>query len=309
MKGGGEEGLGEDVVYDGLDHIAMRDAGPVHDLPGPSTLGELCELLGEIDLPGRSPVRDASRHYRRAFESAALDLALRQNGRSRGGREGRPVTFVNSTSAVFAATSRRAPSRSATGSKNWPAALQARPRERLTPELIAGAERDRGVDILDLKGLYRGRGGSSTPTPSSTGPSRTWPGAYLEDPTQRRGPPRPRAALRPHHVGREPSRLDDVLSLERQPKRSTSRRAGSLKELLSVYEALRARGIAVYGGGQGEQGVGLRRSECSGSSPDAERRRAVGLQRPRSPARPADEPARSELRVGDRISLGRVRRP
>src|SRR5215204_5095941 len=82
MRGGDEEGLGEDVIYDVLDHIAMRDAGPVHDLTGPATLGELCELLGELDLFGEAPpVRDASRHYRRwAFESAALDLALRQGG-------------------------------------------------------------------------------------------------------------------------------------------------------------------------------------------------------------------------------------
>ncbi len=35
MTGGGEEGVGEDVVYDGLDHVALQDAGAVHDLSGP----------------------------------------------------------------------------------------------------------------------------------------------------------------------------------------------------------------------------------------------------------------------------------
>src|SRR5918992_941198 len=69
MHGGGEEGVGEDVVYDALD------------------------LFG--DSP---PVREVSPRYRRwAFESAALDLALRQNGESlasRLGIEARPVTFV-----------------------------------------------------------------------------------------------------------------------------------------------------------------------------------------------------------------------
>ena len=39
LRGEGEEGLGEDVIYDVLDHIAHRDAGPVLDLSGPSTLG------------------------------------------------------------------------------------------------------------------------------------------------------------------------------------------------------------------------------------------------------------------------------
>src|ERR671935_1163183 len=102
LRGKGEEGIGEDVVYDVLDHIAHRDAGPVHDLSGPATLGELCELLGELDLfPGAPPVREPSRHYRRwAFESAALDLALRQAGEPLWkvvGREPKPLNFLCST--------------------------------------------------------------------------------------------------------------------------------------------------------------------------------------------------------------------
>src|SRR3954471_24728603 len=82
LRGAGEEGIGEDVVYDVLDHVAHRDAGPVHDLTGPSTLGELCDLLAGLDLfTGAPPERDASRLYRRwACESAAADLALRQSG-------------------------------------------------------------------------------------------------------------------------------------------------------------------------------------------------------------------------------------
>ncbi|MGH2993293.1 MAG: hypothetical protein ACRDL1_07125, partial [Solirubrobacterales bacterium] len=102
LHGGGHEGVGEDVVYDVLDHIAHRDAGPVHDLSGPGTLGELCALLAELDLFGSAaPVREASRLYRRwAYESAALDLALRQSGVSLHaalGRDPKPVNFVCST--------------------------------------------------------------------------------------------------------------------------------------------------------------------------------------------------------------------
>jgi len=70
VRGGGEEGLGEDVTYDALDHIALQDAGAVHDLTGPSTLGELCELVEGLDLFPADPVRDVSRLYRTwAFES------------------------------------------------------------------------------------------------------------------------------------------------------------------------------------------------------------------------------------------------
>src|SRR3954471_24848705 len=100
MKGGGCEGIGEDVTYEALDHVALQDAGPVHDLSGHGTLGELCEHIGTLDLSPPAPEREVSRRYRRwAFESAALDLALRQAGQTLHaalGREARPVTFVGS---------------------------------------------------------------------------------------------------------------------------------------------------------------------------------------------------------------------
>ena len=96
--GGGEEGLGEDVTYDAVDHIALQDAGADLDLTGYATLGEFCEFMGGVDTFPAEPQRDVSRRYRRwAFESAALDLALRQSGIGIAealGREPRPVTFV-----------------------------------------------------------------------------------------------------------------------------------------------------------------------------------------------------------------------
>src|SRR5687767_1189972 len=83
MGGGGEEGVGEDVTYDALDHVALQDAGPVHDLAGSWTLGSLFDHMADVALFPAEPVRDVSRLYRRwAFESAALDLALRQQGMS-----------------------------------------------------------------------------------------------------------------------------------------------------------------------------------------------------------------------------------
>src|SRR6266576_851016 len=97
ISGGGEEGVGEDVTYDALDHVAFQDAGPVLDLSGERTLGEFCELVGGLDLFPAEPVRKVSRRYRRwAFESAALDLALRQAGVSLAAalsRDPRPLTF------------------------------------------------------------------------------------------------------------------------------------------------------------------------------------------------------------------------
>src|SRR5690349_24981765 len=60
MSGAGEEGVGEDVTYDALDHIALQDQGPVHDLSGTRSLGELCELIGWLDRFPADPRRDVS---------------------------------------------------------------------------------------------------------------------------------------------------------------------------------------------------------------------------------------------------------
>ena len=101
LRGGGEEGLGEDVTYDAGDQRRQQDLGPVLELAGSWTIGSFSAHLAGLDLfPAQPPEQPAYRLYRRwAFESAALDLALRQNGLSLEqaiGREARPVNFVAS---------------------------------------------------------------------------------------------------------------------------------------------------------------------------------------------------------------------
>ncbi len=61
LRGGGQEGIGEDVVYDALDHVALHDAGPVHDLAGEHTIDSFSELLDGLDLFPSPPERDVSR--------------------------------------------------------------------------------------------------------------------------------------------------------------------------------------------------------------------------------------------------------
>ena len=267
MRGKGQEGVGEDVVYDVLDHIAHRDAGPIHDLTGPSMLGELCELLAELDLFGTAaPVRDVSRGYRRwAYESAALDLALAQNGVALHeplGRDPRPVTFVCSTrlsSFGDDSPSTSEPVRKRLA-KHPGLRFKLDPENDWTPELIAELRELAGVDVLDLKGHYRG-----TPVDVETDPelyravAEAFPDAYLEDPDLN---DETRPVLEPHaeritwdaplHA------VADIESLERRPMAINSKpsRFGSLRELLSVYEHCQREGIRIYGGGQGELGPG-----------------------------------------------------
>ncbi|GIK78660.1 MAG: hypothetical protein BroJett022_23500 [Actinomycetes bacterium] len=267
LRGGGEEGIGEDVVYDVLDHIAHRDVGAVHDLTGAGTLGELCALVGELDLFGAAaPAMEASRHYRRwAFESAALDLALRQSGLSLHeavGREPQPLTFVCSTRLTAfgdEAGSSTEPIRKRLA--KYPGlAFKLDPENDWTPELIAEIGELATVRVLDLKGHYRG-----TPVDVETDPelygqvAAAFPEAYLEDPDVN-GETRPLLEPLADRVTWDAPlhSLADVEALEWTPRAINSKpsRFGSIRELFSVYEHCEANGIAIYGGGQGEVEVG-----------------------------------------------------
>jgi L-alanine-DL-glutamate epimerase-like enolase superfamily enzyme len=268
LRGEDEEGLGEDVIYDQLDHVAHRDAGAVHDLSGPKTLGELCDLMGELDLfPGAPPVRDFSAHYRRwAFESAALDLALRQAGvplHDALGIDPKPVRFVCSTrlttfgdeeshSSTEAITKRLA--------KYPTTRFKLDPENDWTAELIAEIASVAGVDVLDLKGHYKG-----TPVDVDTDPelyravAETFPDAYLEDPDVNDETRTILEPVRDRVTWDAPLHsLADVTSLEWKPKAINSKpsRWGSLREISAVYEHCEREGIAIYSGGQGEVSIG-----------------------------------------------------
>src|SRR3954464_10550301 len=69
LGGGGEEGLGEDVTWYPEHHDREQRAGAVLPLAGSWTLDSFSDGL---DMPDP--------HRRWAYESAALDLALRQGG-------------------------------------------------------------------------------------------------------------------------------------------------------------------------------------------------------------------------------------
>ena len=191
LRGGGQEGVGEDVVYDAIDHVCQQDHGPPEGLGGKFTFAEFSDRLEGIDLfPAGEPVReDVSRDYRRwAFESAALDLALRQAGTNLAaalGREPRPVNFVNSMRLAGWEEGERS------SIEPLRARLAVYPglRFKLDPandwddELIAALAETGAVDSLDLKGFYKG-----TPVDVETDPElyakliEAFPDAWLEDP-------------------------------------------------------------------------------------------------------------------------------
>jgi hypothetical protein len=261
LQGGGEEGIGEDVTYDALDHVAQQDAGPNLPLAGSYSLGELCEKIGGLDLFPAEPVRDVSRLYRRwAFESAALDLALRQAGRSLAdvlGREVRPVTFVMSMRLPPPPTVDPVRKRL---DKYPTLRFKLDPTSEWTDELIAGLVETGAIDSVDFKGYYKG---TVVDQPADPDLYRrvieAFPDAWIEDPaiTDETLP-----ILEPQHdritYDAPIHSIDDIEALRWPPKMVNVKpsRFGSLQALMDGYDYLDERGIRSYGGGQWELSCG-----------------------------------------------------
>ena len=266
LRGGGQVGIGEDVTYDALDHVALQDAGPTEKLAGEHTMGGFSELLDGLDLFPSPPERDVSRNYRRwAFESAALDLALRQAGTTLHellGREPRPVTFVVSMRLTPPGSEERSTIEPVTKRLEVYPTLRFKldPTNDWTDELIAQLVATGAIDSLDLKGQYKG-----TPVDVDTDPElyrkliEAFPDAWLEDPDVNE---ETRPILEPvadritwdaiiHSVA-------EIEDLEWQPRMVNIKpsRFGPLRELFAGYDHCEANGIGAYGGGQWELGPG-----------------------------------------------------
>ncbi len=261
LRGAGEEGVGEDVTYDALDHVALQDAGSVQPLGGSHTMESFSELLGGLDLFPAEPVREVSRLYRRwAFESAALDLALRQSGRSFAaalGREPRPVTFVVSLRLGDPPTIEPVRKRL----ERYPSLrFKLDPTSDWTDELIAELVATEAVDSVDFKGFYKGTVVDQPPDPDLYGRVvEAFPEAWLEDPALTE---ETRAVLAGHEdriTWDAPIHsIDDIEGLPFPPKMVNVKpsRFGSLRALVDCYDYLGERRIGAYGGGQFELGPG-----------------------------------------------------
>lgn len=262
LHGGGEEGLGEDVVYDAVDHVALQEAGPVHDLSGHHTLAEFCTLIDGLDLFPVAPQREVSILYRRwTFHSAALDLALRQAGKPLHealGRPPAPVTFVVSLRLGEPPSMEPIARRL---SRYPTLRFKLDPTSSWTPELIADLVQTGAVDSVDFKSLYRGTVVDQPPDPVLyRRVVEAFPEAWLEDPDV--VTPETAAVLEEHH-GRITwdaliHSIDDIEALPFPPKMVNLKpsRIGGLPKLCATYDYCAEHGIAAYGGGQFELGVG-----------------------------------------------------
>lgn len=273
LRGGGHEGRGEDVTYAAGDHEPYPLALP---LAGVWTLDEFSERVGGLDLfPDRPPEQESFRHYRRwAFESAALDLALRQRSLSLGaalGRPYRPLRFAVSTRLDITPWLAVDPELEfkLDPTPEW---------DEATMRRIAATGR---VRVIDFKAFYEGSPVDNPPDPVQyRTAAAVFPDAILEDPALD-GPAR--EALRgqegrfsfdaPVHSWRD---LVEVAARVRSGAEGPAAahtpegdavaplrflnvkpsRFGSVHALLECVERAGAAGMSLYGGGQFELGVG-----------------------------------------------------
>ena len=264
LFGAGTEGVGEDVVYDVEDHDVIQEAGPVLPLAGAWTLGDFCNHVESLDLFPAPPQREVSRRYRIwTFESAALDLALRQASMPLHGALGRPpkpVRFVVSLRLGGPEVpSSMGPIRSRLD--RYPGLeFKLDPVTDWTEELIAELAQTGAVESVDFKGQYHGTVVDVDPDPELyERVLRHLPNAWIEDPHTT---PEIMALLEPH---RDRVSWDaiihsvaDIEGLPWPPKMVNIKpsRLGPLHELFGAYEHCERNGIRMYGGGQFELGPG-----------------------------------------------------
>ena len=248
LRGGGHEGLGEDVTWFPEHHDREQKAGAVLPLAGSWTL----ELFSDVlELPDP--------HRRWAYESAALDLALRQADTTLAavaGGEPRPVTFVVSPGLGNPPTSRVV--------LRW---LELDPNHRFkldpatdwTDQLIEALADTGAIVTADYKAYYLTENDPPPDPDLYRRVAEGFPEAYLEDPALN---DETEAVLAPH---RERVTWDapihsvaDVEALAWPPRVLNSKpsRFGHLREVLAFYDHCAANGIALYGGGMFELGPG-----------------------------------------------------
>ena len=243
MRGAGEEARGEDVTYEAELHDGYPGELP---LAGGDTIGGLSDRLDELP--------ELAEGYRRwAFESAALDLALRQAHTSLGdvvGREYRPVRFVVSTRAEIAPWLEVAPELEfkLDAAASWT-------RELVTT--LAGTDR---VRVVDFKAFYTGDWVGEAP---SAGVYRDvlelLPEAIIEDPGFTAETEELLLANRDRISFDAPIHaVDDLATLPVRPRVLNIKpsRFGTLRRVFECLDHCERHGIAKYGGGQFELGVG-----------------------------------------------------
>jgi L-alanine-DL-glutamate epimerase-like enolase superfamily enzyme len=306
LSGGGEAGEGEDITWDQIDQIEfLRGGDQLSWLQGTRTFDEFSTLLGLANLFPVEPIRDSARFYRRwAFESAALDLALRQSGVSLHAALGRPARPVNFVASI------RIGDPPSLGPVQ--ALLDVDPELRFkldaTPswddELVEELARLGCVDVVDMKGRYRNL--TVAMDADAALYSRVisgLPGAWIEDPALEGSVADLLECHRDRITWDEPIRsIADIEALPWRPSMLNLKpaRFGSMHALFDTYDYCAKHGVGAYGGGMFEQGPGRGQLQYLASlfhpntpndvAPSDYNLQALSRDLPRAPLAPAPHP-------------------
>ena len=263
LSGEGLTGQGEDVTYTNEAHDAL--VGHEVDLTGTDTLDELSARLDDVELWPEPPDEERFRHYRRwAFESAALDLALKQAGTNLGAaldRHYHPVSFVASTrlSNPQADESPTADRLTALQQIHDDVAFKLDPTPDWDDMLIATLN-EFDVRVLDMKGLYDDERVASEPDPVFYRRIVDgFPSALIEDP-KLTGTTREILDGEEHRVTWDLpiTGIESIEALPFEPEWLNMKpsRCGTVAAVLETIAYCESNDIALYGGGQFELDVG-----------------------------------------------------
>jgi hypothetical protein len=263
LQGDGETGHGEDVTYDNDEHYALLEEDPEFSLIGEHTHRSFSDTVGEADLFYGRDSNQTFRDYRRwGFESAALDLALKQAGTNLAAALDRsydPVRFVASTRL----SGESGPSFDRIEmflEHNPDLEFKLDPTSDWSDKLIDRLANTGRVRILDLKGHYQ----DTTVDQSADFDLyhrivENFPDAVIEDPLFT-------DETRSIFDGHEErvswdSPIHGLKNIEDLPFEPSvlnikPSRFGSVESLLDAIEHCLNRDIDMYGGGQFELGVG-----------------------------------------------------
>jgi hypothetical protein len=262
LDGDGETGRGEDVTYESEAHDALHDYSGTFPVTGTVTLDGFSDAISGVDLfLSDEPGQPIFRNYRRwAFESAALDLALKQAGTTLAeclDRTYDPVRFVVSTRLEDPPTGDRV-----LGFLDRDPDLEFKldPTSEWSTEVIDRLAATDAVRTLDLKGQYHG-----TTVDQRADPAlyerilEGFPEALIEDPELT-------DETRPLFEGEQervtwdyPIRgVETVEELPWEPEWLNIKpsRFGSVRSLFETLEYCDERDIQAFGGGQFELDVG-----------------------------------------------------
>jgi hypothetical protein len=261
LVGAGSDGLGEDVSVRAEDGGSLHEARPALALEGEWTLASFCDHVATLELWAQPPEWDLARRFRTwAFESAALDLALRQAGLPLHDvleLQPRPVRFVNSLGLGEEPSFEHLRRRIA---RSPGVRFKLDAQATWAPALIDEVAATAAVDTIDFKGRY----GFEVEDEAALlalydHVVAAFPDAYLEDPHDLPGV----AERLGDHLDRvsydAPVRGPEDIGATPLPGRVVNvkpSRIGNLRALFGVYARCARDGRPMYGGGMGELGVG-----------------------------------------------------